>query len=142
MILVSYIKKIERVHYYFTHIDGKTTVAEFKGPEGIMKHILVSNKCTCMLYLFEQFISIDKEITDPGKETFAYSEKVKRIKAYIDWGFDNQDIAAESVIDNGFISRKFMKAMIDSISPEHPSKKELIMLHYNVTLLYKAPYNI
>ena len=92
--------------------------------------------------LFSAISSIDSKLIDPGKDTFAYSEKVKRIKAFITWSHENQYIAEESVIDNAFISRKYMKSMIDCITEGHPSKKELILLHFNVTFLYKAAYNI
>lgn len=141
MTLVGYIGKISGIHYYYTSINDITTVMEFEGADGPMKAKLISNKCSAMLYLFEQFLIIDKALIDPGK-TFAYTEKVKRINAFLEWGIENQTIAPESVIQNGFLSKKYMQSMIKSISKDHPSKKELILLYFNVTLLYNSPYNI
>ena len=143
MIRLGYIKSEGDHHYYYTYVDGKLSPQVYVGAEGMMKKILIDNKCAAMLILIEEFIQADAAIIDPGKNVHSYTEFVDRLKKYVSWGHSNKDTLPESVIDNGRVcADRYLEPMIGMISKEHPERQKLIFLHHSVTLLHAEPYNI
>lgn len=143
MITLGYIEQRDGIDYYFCSDErGKVTIMQYEGPEGAMKQKLIKMKASAILRIFEKFLIVDKKIIDPGKNVYTYEEKIKRINAFIDWGHENFDTVPASIIQNGILSQKYMESMILMITPEHPSRKTLIFLKNNVTLISEAAYNI
>jgi len=143
MITLGHIDKLDGIDYYYCSDEqGRVTIMQYEGPEGAMNQKLVKMKASAVLRIFEKFLIVDKKIIDPGKDVYTYEEKIKRINLFIDWGHENFETVPASIIDNGIISTKYMKSMINMITPEHPSRKTLIFLMHNVTLINEAAYNI
>jgi hypothetical protein len=139
---VGFIRKDGETSYFYIRIGQKLRVIEHSGPDMYVRKLMVDNKASSILILFETFLQLDKEIVDRGKGVQVYEELAKRIQAYIEWGHENRVNAPESVIQNGFIATKYMNGMINMISMEHPMRKHLIFLEHSVTQTYHAPYNI
>lgn len=139
---VGFITKKGETSYFYSRVGDTVTVQSYTGSEGYVKQLMIELKASSMLILFEEFLQIDSRTIDRGKNVHVYDELIGRIRSFIDWGHKNRDIAPASIIDNAFISRKYMNAMIDMISPEHENIKDLIFLENCVTLTYHSPYNI
>lgn len=142
MVTVGYIKKENGIDYWYTLSNNSISPHTHKGAEGVLRHKMVKCKASSMLALFEDFLLIDQDIEDPGKDVHTYKEKIKSIMKFIEWGHENYDTLTESIIDNAFIMSKAMKSIIKLISPDNEDLKKLIFIHHTVTLTYKEPYNI
>ena len=137
---VGYIGEFSGKHLVYSMVDNQWSVTEFES-EGLCRQKMKEMKATAMIILFEQFLIIDKDIKDTGKNVVSYKELRKRLQDFINWSLDNQEVHTEKVISNGLKMRKVMNQMIKMISPEHPNRKELIFLAFNVTKLAQEPYN-
>lgn len=141
MTYVGYIGEFDGKHLVYSMVDNEWSVTEFES-EGLCKQKMKEMKATAMIILFEQFLIIDKDLQDTGKNVVSYKELRKRLQDYLNWSLDNQHVHTDKVISSGFKMRKVMNQMIKMISPEHPDRKHLIFLMFNVTKLAQEPYNV
>lgn len=129
---VAYIEKIGDIHYYYSFVNNSLTVNEFIGGESALERKLDELTAQSFLALYEDFLHIDKETIDKGKEVHSYEELRKRVKAYIEWGHKNISSSPGSVAQNGYIARKYITKMIDMISHENINKKKLVMISHSI----------
>ncbi len=137
MMFVGFLEKVDDVYYYYSVVNDKVTVGGFSGEEDAFAKKLAELKAQLFLVIFEEFLSVNKLILDPGKNVHVYHEKVKRIQSYIEWGHKNIELMPHSVADNGFVSVKFMEAIINLISKNNPHFKTLVFLKHCVIKTYK-----
>lgn len=129
MITVGFIQEDRGVYYYYTFVSDTLSIAEHPGPEGPFKRKFEELMAQMFLAHCEDFILLDKEIVDRGKEVHSYTELAQRVKDFMKWGHENIDIAPGSVAQNGYVVTKYMKGMIDMISIDHPMRKDLIFIN-------------
>jgi hypothetical protein len=140
MKMVGYIGEFSGRYMVYSVVDQVWSVTEFES-EGLCKRKMIEMKASAMVLLFEDFLIQDNDIEDIGKNVVSYKELRKRVQDYITWALDNQSIAPEKVVLNGFKSKNFMWSMINMISSDNPNRGKLIFLWKNVTLLHDEPYN-
>lgn len=139
--MVGYIGEFSGQHLVYSVVDNVWSVTGFES-EGLCHQRMKEMKASAMVILFEEFLIIDSQISDGGKDVVSYKELRKRLQDYITWSLEFGSINPEKVVLNGFKMRKIMFQMIGMISKEHELRKKLIFVWFNVTKLYEQPYNI
>jgi hypothetical protein len=140
MKMVGYIGEDSGMHYVYSNVDNVWSVSQYSS-EGLCKQKMMEMKASAMIIIFEDFLILDSQVEDLGKNVVSYKELRKRIQDYITWALEHQGISPQKVSENGFKMRKVMAQMIKMITPENEKRGELLFLFKNVTLLFEQPYN-
>lgn len=140
MITVGYIKKEGDIHYYYSVVNEHISVNTYEGPDGMMSEMFSRLKASALLALCEDFLSIDSETPDRGKDVQVYEELKDRMKAYMTWGHENLELSAGKICDYGSKAEKYMDGILNLIDNSNAGKKDLIFLRHCVTLTMNASY--